>query len=141
MRCSRALEYPRDGYSNVAQIPMPTDAPVTRSLSGLYHINLRRGRRSTEGHKRIKIAASCGRLDTISQCLDHGADIDEIPDYDDVVNYVHDAGLGNALHEAAKKGQKEAVKLLLEKGAIPVLKVCFGRTGCISSGRRITKIL
>ncbi|KAF8063397.1 ankyrin repeat-containing domain protein [Lyophyllum atratum] len=76
----------------------------------------------------LKAAAWYGNLDMITLLLEAGADVNEIPDYEQMLRSEREDGLGTALHEAAEGGQKEAVELLLERGADPSLKNSVGKT-------------
>ena len=76
----------------------------------------------------LETAAYHGQLDTLGFFLDRGADINEITDNDWTGPSEREAGLGTALHVAATRGQKEAVTLLLERGADPSLKDTKGKT-------------
>lgn len=64
----------------------------------------------------------------IEHLLAKGIDVNEIPDYPEMLNQERQLGLGTALHEAARNGQVEAVRLLLDRGANPRLKNTLGST-------------
>jgi len=76
----------------------------------------------------LKTAAYFGRTDMIEHLLGKGVDVNEIPDYEEMLRREREIGLGTALHEAARIGQVEAVRLLLDRGADPWLKNTLGRT-------------
>jgi len=76
----------------------------------------------------LKSAAYSGRADMIEHLLGKGIDVNEIPDYPEMLNQERELGLGTALHEAARNGQVEAVQLLLDHEANPQLKNTLGRT-------------
>lgn len=63
----------------------------------------------------------------VAYLLDRGADVDEIPDNDDLFDYPQRLGLGNALCMAAGAGNTEVVKLLLERGANKQVRDAWGR--------------
>lgn len=71
--------------------------------------------------------AQDGRTDVVAYLLDRGADVDEIPDNDDLFDYPQRLGLGNALCMAAGAGNTEVVKLLLEHGANKQVRDAWGR--------------
>lgn len=67
-----------------------------------------------------------GRTDVVAYLLDRGADVDEIPDNEDLHDFPQQFGLGNALCMAARAGNTEVVKLLLERGANRQVKDTWG---------------
>ncbi|KAI9781210.1 MAG: hypothetical protein M1816_002470 [Peltula sp. TS41687] len=73
-------------------------------------------------------AARHGRTDNVNFLLDNGALIDEIPDNDRIYDNAREHGLGTALHAAAERGQREVVRLLLERGADKSIKDSRMRT-------------
>jgi len=76
----------------------------------------------------LEAASYYGKVEMIGYLLDHGSDIDEITDNDWTSASEREAGLGSALHTAAVRGQKEAVQLLLERGADRAMKDTKGKT-------------
>ncbi len=64
----------------------------------------------------------------VAYLLDRGADVDEIPDNEDVEFDMKRFGLGNALCEAASAGNTEVVKLLLKRGANRDVRDTWGRS-------------
>lgn len=66
-----------------------------------------------------------GTLEMTPLLLEAGADVNEIPDYEEM-DGEREQGLGTALHEAALGGQLKALELSLEKGADPALKNTMG---------------
>ena len=64
----------------------------------------------------------------VAYLLDRGADVDEVPDNDDIYDNERQLGLGNALCTAARAGKVEVVKLLLERGAKRQARDTLGRT-------------
>lgn len=80
------------------------------------------------GSEALQCAAYYGRLDMMSFLLDRGAEVDEIVDGDWTIDSQREAGLGTALHAAAQRDHKDAVGLLLDRGATPSLKDSKGKT-------------
>lgn len=76
----------------------------------------------------LTVAAEQGRTDVVAYLLDRGADVDEIPDNEDVDYDTKRVGLGNALCEAARAGKAEVVKLLLKRGANRDVRDTWGRS-------------
>lgn len=76
----------------------------------------------------LVMAAREGRTDVVAYLLDRGADVDEVPDNDDIYDNERQLGLGNALCTAARTGKAEVVKLLLERGANRQVRDTLGRT-------------
>lgn len=76
----------------------------------------------------LVMAAREGRTDVVAYLLDRGADVDEVPDNDDIYDNERQLGLGNALCTAARAGKAEVVKLLLERSANRQAKDTLGRS-------------
>ncbi|GLB36852.1 hypothetical protein LshimejAT787_0311390 [Lyophyllum shimeji] len=103
------------------------DLAVMKSSSEAARLLIQHGAR-VKNTNALKTAAYYGVLDMIPLLLEAGADVNEIPDYEEMLLSEREHGLGTALHEAALGDQPEAVELLLEKGADPALKNTLGRT-------------
>ena len=65
----------------------------------------------------LSIAAGEGRVDAVRYLLDRGADIDEIPENEEIYENERKEGIQNALCSAAGAGRVDVVQLLLERGA------------------------
>ena len=76
----------------------------------------------------LSIAAREGRVEVIGYLLDSGANINEIPDNEDIYENERKAGIKNALCSAAAEGKVEAVKVLLERGASKDIRDTLGRS-------------
>lgn len=59
---------------------------------------------------------------------DRGADVDEVPDNEDLFDDSERFGIGNALCTAACAGKTEVVSLLLERGANRQVRDTWGRS-------------
>lgn len=64
----------------------------------------------------------------VAYLLDRGANVDEIPDNEDLFDDPQRFGLGNALCMAAGPGNTDVVKLLLERGANKQVRDAWGRS-------------
>ncbi|KAG5634703.1 hypothetical protein H0H81_001050 [Sphagnurus paluster] len=76
----------------------------------------------------LKVAAYYGQTSMIELLLEAGADVNEVPDYKEMLRAERVDGLGTALHEAANGGQREAAVLLLQRGADPNIKDSLGKS-------------
>ncbi|THV01798.1 ankyrin [Dendrothele bispora CBS 962.96] len=74
------------------------------------------------------LASFYGRIDMIDLLLDHGVDIDEIPDNDLTHDSQREKGLGNALHIGAREGREDVVRCLLRRGADKAITDSLHRT-------------
>ncbi|KAK7451689.1 hypothetical protein VKT23_012367 [Stygiomarasmius scandens] len=74
------------------------------------------------------LASFYGRIDMIKLLLDHGVDIDEIPDNDLTHDSEREKGLGNALHIGAREGREDVVRCLLRRGANKAIMDSLHRT-------------
>jgi ankyrin repeat protein len=81
-----------------------------------------------KGRRALPTAAGEGRTDAVAFLLERGADINEIPDNDDMYENERGLGVENALCQAAWRGQTDAVELLLERGADWSVKDTKGRS-------------
>ncbi|RDB22063.1 putative ZDHHC-type palmitoyltransferase 6 [Hypsizygus marmoreus] len=81
------------------------------------------------GTNALKAAAYYGRIDMLEVLVgEGGADVDEVPDYPEMLDRERELGLGTALHEAVLGGQVDAVRWLIGKGARRDVKDSLGRT-------------
>lgn len=64
----------------------------------------------------------------VAYLLDRGADVDEVPDNENIYDNARRLGLRNALCTAAGAGKTEVVKLLLERGANRQARDTLGRS-------------
>lgn len=76
----------------------------------------------------LTLAAREGRTDVVAYLLDRGADVDEVPDNEDLFDDSERFGIGNALCTAACAGKTEVVNLLLERGANRQVRDTWGRS-------------
>ncbi|KAG6873587.1 hypothetical protein C0992_008527, partial [Termitomyces sp. T32_za158] len=76
----------------------------------------------------LKVAAYYGRIKMIELLLNHGVEIDEIPNFPEMLNYEREHGLVTALHEAAEHGQVSVLRLLLHNSADKTMKNSRGKT-------------
>ena len=74
------------------------------------------------------MAAAEGHVDVVRYLLEAGANINEIPDNDEVRDYSHKGSTKNALCAAASNGRVEVVKLLLDQGGDKSIKDSHGKT-------------
>jgi ankyrin repeat protein len=81
-----------------------------------------------KGRSALVKAAGEGRTDVVVYLLDRGADINEIPDNENINDNYRANGLMNALCQAAWKGQANVVRLLLGRGADAEIKDTKGRS-------------
>lgn len=121
------LEHGADPNANRCNTRSALECAIMRASTEVTELLLRHGAQ-LKNTSALKIAGYFGRTDMLLQLLQHGVDINEIPDNDEMMDAERAVGLGTALHEAAKNGQKAAVELLLEKGANPSLKDSLGKT-------------
>lgn len=75
----------------------------------------------------LTIAARKGRTDVVAYLLDRGAEIDEIPDNEDIYDNDRQYGIGNALSIAAREGKVDVVRFLLERGANRTVQDTLGK--------------
>lgn len=81
-----------------------------------------------KGRSALPNAAGQGRADLVAYLLERGADINEIPDNDDIYENARELGVKNALCKAASQGQSAVVELLLEQGADASIRDTKGRS-------------
>lgn len=115
-----------DPNANRCNTRSALECAIMRASTEVTELLLRHGAQ-LKNTSALKIAGYFGRTDMILQLLQHGVDINEISDNDEMMDAERAVGLGTALHEAAKNGQKAVVELLLEKGANPTLKDSLGK--------------
>lgn len=122
------LDHGADPNANLVSLTRSAlDVAVIHASTEVAGLLLQHGA-ETKGVNSLKLAAAYGRLDMIPFLLDHGVGIDEIPENEYITDAEREAGLGTALHEAAKSGQASAVSLLLDRGADPGIKDSRGKT-------------
>jgi ankyrin repeat protein len=81
-----------------------------------------------KGHRALCVAAKFDRIDVIAFLLERGADINEIPENDDINDRAREEGVRNALCEAAWQGKVAALEFLLERGADTEIRNTKGRS-------------
>lgn len=76
----------------------------------------------------LPLAAAEGYLEVVKYLLDVGADIDEIPDNEEIYYFDEHNNVKNALCAAAENGRAEVVRFLLERGADKGITDKHGKT-------------
>ena len=81
-----------------------------------------------ENRAALHYAAMDDRVDVARVLVQHGQDVNAVPNDEEIPAGYYERGWGTALHEAARRGHEQMVRFLLDSGIDVALKDNNGKT-------------